>query len=70
MAKTRLLCRYDPLNQENLHSYVDEKPNILLIIQTEDDVFLAFYSSQAFSPTSIPAATGGIIASLSDKRHY
>lgn len=33
IAKTKLLYTYDPLNKTNFHMYIDDKINIVFIIQ-------------------------------------
>lgn len=69
IRKTKLLFKQDPYNNTNVHKYIDEQPNILIIVRTETDRFIAGYSTD---PCSVKASAIGpsILMSLTNKKCF
>lgn len=40
IAKTKLLYRYDPQNPTNFHGYIDNNPNIVLLLKLKPNNYL------------------------------
>ena len=66
VTRTVQLFAADSLNPTNFHSYVDEVPDIMLVVKTESGLYLGGFSECPVSSTSI-ADKGGLIMSLTSK---
>jgi hypothetical protein len=44
------LFKFDPLNKVNFHRYIDEIPNILVLVKLANGRMLACYTNQPFKP--------------------
>lgn len=60
----------DYKNSVNFHSYIDGKPNILLIIKLLNGNLLAGYTKYSFEPNKTKHTSGGIIMSLTNKKAF
>jgi hypothetical protein len=55
IKRTRLLFRFDPLaTKVNIHQYIDNTPNFILIVKTEQGYHFASFSEAALTPKNIP----------------
>jgi hypothetical protein len=60
--QTKLLYRWDPLNNTNFHRYIDGFQNILLLVRTTNDCLIGAYSESAFKPKTISNLRGLLIS--------
>jgi hypothetical protein len=44
IVDTRFIYRYDPLNQINIHKYIDGKEQIVVIVKLINGFYLAGYA--------------------------
>lgn len=44
ICRTKNLYQFDPLNKVNFHSYIDNCPNIVVVIRTSSGFLLAAFS--------------------------
>lgn len=61
---TKLLYRFDPLNQENFHRYFDGKPNMMIIIRTVTGAVLGGITEYAYRKDFNEKPGNGILFSL------
>lgn len=66
---TKIIFKFDPLSKLNFHLYVDNHPNIVLLIKTKNQSLIAAFSEDPFCPTAA-AGRGGLIASLTNQRVF
>jgi hypothetical protein len=66
MRKTRLLYRLDPLNKTNFHSYIDNHPNFLLVVQLANNFLFAAFSQGPLIPKTA-SDKDGVILSLTNR---
>ena len=64
IRKTSLLYRMDSLNKNNIHRYVDNHPNLMLLLKLENGWICGGYSESSFYPKMI-SDKDGIIFSVS-----
>ena len=62
IERTRLLYRWDRFNTVNIHRYIDNHPNIVLLIQTEKDYCIGAYSQAPFKTQTISNQPGLLIS--------
>jgi hypothetical protein len=62
IIRTRLLFRYDPHSKVNFHLYIDNHPDLLLVVKTSDGAFLAGYTESPISPSNTADRSGMIIS--------
>lgn len=43
-----MICRMDLQNKNNLHNYIDDTPNIVLIVKMQNGQIILAYSEPAF----------------------
>lgn len=69
IKKTKLLYVYDLFNISSFHNYFDHKQCILLVVQSQQNVFLAGYYHGEFVPKQA-ATEDGLLMSLSKRKTY
>lgn len=66
---TRILYKFDPLNQVNIHKYIDLKDNLVVIVKLINGYYLAGYAEGFFKPKTV-SDKDGIIMSLTNRKCY
>ena len=66
---TRLIHRYDPLSSTNIHRYIDNRENLVLIIKLINGYCIAGYYEGVFKPKTL-ANKQGLIISLTNQKVY
>lgn len=64
------MYRYDPLNTTNFHQYIDNHPNIIMVVELSNKNMIAAFSEAALQPDEEPRGKKGIIFALSAERHF
>lgn len=69
ILETTIICKMDPQNKNNLHNYIDGKPNIVLIAKMENGQTIIAYSEVAFQKKmgNIDKRPGMILGLLNKK---
>jgi type II secretory pathway predicted ATPase ExeA len=65
IKRTKLIYSFDPLNKANFHKYFDHKCQIVLVIKTKAEVYIAAYSEGAFYPKMV-SNKNGLLFSLTN----
>ena len=66
---TKLLYAFDPLNFNNLHKYVDNISQVVLVIRLVNGYCLAGYYEGAFKPRQM-SDKEGLIISLTNQKYF
>lgn len=66
---TKILFKFDRLSKTNFHMYVDNHPNLALIVKGKNGSLLAAFTEDPFSSTT-PATRGGLIISLTNQKVF
>jgi hypothetical protein len=66
---TRLIYKYDPINPNNLHKYVDNNSQLVLVIRLVNGFCFAGYYQGAFRPGH-PSDKQGLIISLTSQKYF
>lgn len=69
MVRSKLIYKFDPLNKTNFHQYIDQIPNILVIIKLQNGFLTAAYSEGAFVPR-VQSDKDGLIFSVTNRKVY
>ena len=69
IQKTKLLYRWDKLNEVNIHRYIDNNSNILLLIKTTKNTLLAAYSQSGFKE-KVLSNQPGLLISLTNQQIF
>jgi hypothetical protein len=69
IRRTRLLFRYDPHNKTNIHVYIDNIPNIVLLAKTRQGWHFACYFQGTLN-AKMGVDSSGLIVSLTNRRCY
>lgn len=69
VSRTRVVYRYDPYNKANFHLYIDNTPNLLLLLKTSNGSYLAAFTVSEISPNT-PARDRGLLMSLTNKKCF
>ena len=70
IIKTRLLFKLDLNNKTNFHTYIDNKPNIVVVIKLSNEYFVAGFSQVAFVPKSTARGEAMILSLTNQKVFY
>lgn len=68
IQRTRLIYTYDPINSTNFHKYIDEKPEIVVIIKLVNGGCVAAYSEGQFKRET--STKDGLIISLTNREYF
>lgn len=69
IADTRLVYRFDPENKVNLHRYIDEKEQLVVVLKLSSFKYIAAYAEGFFKPKT-PSRGEGMLVSLSNRECY
>ena len=69
IVSTELLFAADALNPTSFHKYIDNVPDIVLIVCTESENYIGGFSESPFHSKET-ASKGGIIFSLTQKKVF
>ena len=64
-----MLYRMDLLNPTNFHKYIDNRPNIILIVLLKNGYTIAAFSEEAFSE-KMELNKRGLISSLTNRKTF
>ena len=64
-----MLYKYDPLNKNNFHKYIDGHPHILALARLANDRLVAAYSEDPISSEG-GASSGAMIMSVTEKKAF
>lgn len=67
---TRLLFRFDPLNSTNFHRYIDQKENLLLVVELQNGYKIGGYCRGALERGKPNMSGKGFLFSLSPNVSY
>lgn len=70
-ASTRLVYRFDPLNEKtNFHKYFDSVPNLLVLVHLSNGTKIGGFTSYPVTENAIQRPGKGFIFSLTDSKAY
>ena len=69
IQKTKLLYRWDKFNEVNIHKYIDNRPNIILLIKTDQKACLGAYSQSGFKE-KVLSNQPGLLVSLNNQQIF
>lgn len=69
IAKSKLLYKFDPLNQTNVHKYIDDIQSLLCIIKTKCATIAGYYPG-ALTEKETTLDKGGLIVSVDNNQSY
>lgn len=69
LRRTKLLFKKDSYNETNIHRNIDGHPNIVVIVRTKTDRFIAGYSTDPCE-AKILAKAPSLIMSLTNKHSF
>lgn len=62
ISRSRLLYKWDHINNANMHRYIDGHPHLMILIKTEKGFYIGAYSHGAFRHRSISNQFGLLIS--------
>lgn len=65
-----MLYRYDPHNLANFHNYINNRDNLLLLLELANGTLLAGFSAYPLDPQKIERPGKGLLISLTDEKVY
>jgi hypothetical protein len=62
ITRSRLLYKWDKMNNINIHRYVDGHSNLVLLLKTDKNKHIAAYTQAAFKPNVLSNQLGVLIS--------
>lgn len=66
---TKLIYKYDQLNKVNFHKYIDDHPNICLVLKLKNGRLIAGFT-QSPIVEGVLATEGALILSLTERQSF
>lgn len=64
--KTKLLYKFDPLNNANFHNYFDYRPNLIIFIKLANNLIIGGFTAHPFDPDNVVKPGKGFLFSISE----
>lgn len=68
--KTRLIYKFDSLNKTNFHRYIDDRPNIMLLVKLENGYKIGSFCKTPIEKSKVEKHKDGFLFSLTLQEKY